>query len=340
MKAIRFLGERQLEVTHVPDPTPGSGEVVIEIKASGMCGSDLRTYRPPAGDRQLIIAGHEPCGVIAAVGPGVRPSQAKVGQRVMDHHYAGCGACIHCRGGWTQMCEEGSIVYGSYGGDGGHAQYMLAPAYTVVPMPEGMTFSAGAAVSCGTGTAYGGLRRLDVSGRDTVAIFGQGPVGLSGTILARAMGARVIAVDLVPARREAALALGADVVLDPAEVDVVEMVRELTRGRGVDCALECTSSPDARAAAVRGTRPFGRVCFVGMGGDLNVDVTNDIIKKQLTLMGSWTFTASGQAECAQFVMDREVDVDALFTDRWTLDDAEQAYRLFDGGESGKGVFLP
>ncbi len=123
-----------------------------------------------------------------------------------------------------------------------------------------------------------------------------------------------------------ALALGADVVLDPAEVDVVEMVRELTRGRGVDCALECTSSPDARAAAVRGTRPFGRVCFVGMGGDLNVDVTNDIIKKQLTLMGSWTFTASGQAECAQFVMDREVDVDALFTDRWTLDDAEQAYR--------------
>lgn len=338
MKAVRFLGDRQLEVTNLPDPTPGPGEVVIEIKASGMCGTDLRHYRAPAGDRTPIVAGHEPCGVVAAVGAGVSATQAKVGMRVMDHHYAGCGTCPRCRDGWTQMCEEGSIVFGNSGGDGAHAQYMLVPAYTVVPLPDGMTFTTGAAISCGTGTAYGGLRRLNVSGRDTVAIFGQGPVGLSGTQLARAMGARVIAVDIAAGRREAAARMGADLVIDPAEVDVVEAIREATGGRGAHCTLECTSSDVAREQAVKSTRAFGKVCFVGMGGDFHLDLTFDVIRKQLTLMGSWTFTARGQAECAEFVLERGVDVDALFTDRWKLDDAAAAYAHFDRGEGGKGVF--
>ena len=337
MKAVRFTGDRELEIAEIPDPTPDVGEVIIEIKASGMCGSDLHQYRAPKGSRAITIAGHEPCGVVAEIGPGVTDRQARIGQRVMDHHYGGCGACVHCRDGWTQMCEEGSVVYGNTG-DGAHAQYMKVPAYTLVAMPDDMSFSTGAAVSCGTGTAFGALQRLNLSGRDTIAIFGQGPVGLSGTQLSVAMGVRVIAVDIVEERRNMALEFGADAAIDPSDGTAVQHIQELTQGRGVDCALDCTSSPEARAQSVRACKPWGRACFVGMGGEVTFEVNNEIIKKQMTVMGSWTFSASGQADCARFVMERNVDVDALFTHRWKLEQAREAYQLFDAGKTGKGVF--
>src|SRR6516165_9204252 len=112
------------------------------------------------------------------------------------------------------MCLEGSIVYGA-NDHGGHAPYMKAPAYTVVPLLDELSFEAGAAISCGTGTAFGALRRLNLAGRDTIAIFGQGPVGLSATMLAKAMGARVIALDTNPQRLARAKDFGADEVVDP-----------------------------------------------------------------------------------------------------------------------------
>ena len=206
MKAIVFLGERKLELIEVPDPTPGPDEVVIEIKASGMCGSDLHHYRGPKKDT-LNIAGHEPCGIIAAVGTGVPEALAKVGNRVMDHHYSGCGVCKHCASGWSQMCLDGAIVFGG-AGDGAHARYMKAPAHTIVNLPDALSFKTGAAISCGTGTAYGALKRVDLLGDETIAIFGQGPVGLSATQLAKAMGARVIALDISADRRELAKQFG------------------------------------------------------------------------------------------------------------------------------------
>ena len=102
-----------------------------------------------------MIAGHEPCGVVAAVGTAVTDKEARIGKRVMDHHYDGCGNCKHCRAGWTQMCLEGPVVYGS-GGHGGHAKYMKVP---VLPLPDALSFVTGAAISCGTGTDWGALRR-------------------------------------------------------------------------------------------------------------------------------------------------------------------------------------
>src|SRR5262245_54678270 len=116
MKGVVFLGNRKLELREFPDPTPGPRDVILAIKASGMCGSDLHTYRaPPNPDGVVtggikraagVIAGHEPCGVVAAVGTAVTDKEARIGQRVMDHHYDGCGSCKHCRAGWTQMCLE------------------------------------------------------------------------------------------------------------------------------------------------------------------------------------------------------------------------------------------
>ncbi len=155
-------GDRQIELREFADPTPGPGEVVLEIKASGMCGSDLKLYRAAAGEAAkalgigesgAVIAGHEPCGVVVAVGAGVSERRARVGQRVMVHHYRGCGVCPHCSTGWMQLCVDGvAEVYGVTG-HGGHAPYMKAPARTLVNLPDQLSFETGAAISCGTGTA-------------------------------------------------------------------------------------------------------------------------------------------------------------------------------------------
>ena len=349
MKGVVFTGDRKLELRDFPDPTPGPGEVVLEIKASGMCGSDLHVYREAASPDdgaaggikrvQGVIAGHEPCGIIAAVGPGVSEKEATVGQRVMDHHYDGCGTCKHCRSGWTQMCLDGAVVYGT-GGHGAHAHYMTVPAHTLVPLPDELSFETGAAISCGTGTAWGALRRLNLQGGETIAIFGQGPVGLSATQLAAAMGARVIALDVAPERRKMAEDFGADVVIDALSNDPVEAIRDLTHGEGAHKTLDCSSAPEARAAAVRAARTWGWACFVGERGEVTLDVSPDLLRRQITLVGSWTFSKQGQAECAEFVAERKIDVDKLFTHRWKLDEAEEAYKLFDPQTTGKAVILP
>lgn len=349
MKGIVFPGNRKLEIMNFPDPTPGPGEVVLEIKASGMCGSDLKFYRAVGGASSLglgkvsgpIIAGHEPCGVVVAVGAGVAENQAKVGMRVMQHHYRGCGACDHCSTGWMQLCVEGvKEVYGVTG-HGAHAKYMKCPARTLVPLPDELSFETGAAISCGTGTAWGALQRLGLQGDHTIAIFGQGPVGLSATQLAHEMGARVIALDTSDERLARAKDMGADEVINPkSHEDVVQAIRDLTHGRGAHLALDASSSPQARAQAVRCVRTWGKVCFVGEGDSVTLDVSNDLLRRQVTLIGSWTFSTVGQAACARYVADRGVEVEKLFTHRWRLEQAKEAYELFDGQTAGKGVILP
>ncbi len=346
MQAVVFHGDRKLELMNFPDPSPGPGEVILEIKASGMCGSDLKFYRAVGGASALglgdldgpIIAGHEPCGIVAEVGRGVDKSLAKVGDRVMDHHYSGCGVCKHCREGWSQLCLDGITVYGATG-HGAHAKYMKVPAHTLIKLPEDLSFKTGAAISCGTGTAYGALKRLDLAGDETIVIFGQGPVGLSGTQLAKAMGARVIALDVSAERRQLAIDFGADIVIDPLDNDVVTAIKDHTRGEGAHKSLDCSSNAEARAQAVRCVRTWGKACYVGEGGDVNLDVSNDLIRRQVTLIGSWTFSKNGQAECASFVSERKIDVDGLFTHEFELKDAKHAYQLFDQQTTGKGVFL-
>jgi len=349
MKGVVFTGDRTLEIMTFADPTPGPGEVVLGMKASGMCGSDLHQYRRPKGQPRTgtglppnpdpTIAGHEPCGVVVAVGSGVSAAQAKIGDRRMVHQYQGCTRCSHCLSGWQQLCQEVPVkVYGN-NAHGGHAKYLKVPANTMVPLHEALSFTAGAAISCGSGTAYGALRRMNVSGRDTVAIFGQGPVGLAGTQFAKAMGARVIALDTNRQRLERAHEFGADEVIDPGSNDTVAAIKDLTHGRYADLSLDTSSNPDARLNAIRSTKVWGTMCFVGEGGDVTIDVSPHLLRRQMTLIASWTFSTLIQAECAQFCVDRKVDVDRLFTHRWRLDQADEAYKLFDKQSDGKGVFL-
>ena len=345
MKGVVFPGDRRIEVMDVPDPSPGPDDVVVEIKASGMCGSDLHFYRAAEGaeslglsvDDGLVIAGHEPCGVVAARGANVPDGIAAPGSRVMCHHYRGCGICATCRSGWQQLCREGIEVYGVTA-HGAHAPYMKAAADTMVPLPEPLSFAEGAAISCGTGTAYGALERMRLTGRDTLAVFGQGPVGLSAVIFAAEMGARVIALDISPERLALAKGFGASECIDASEGDPIPVLHDLTGGAGVSMAIDCSGSSEARVQAVRSTRTWGTVCFVGEGGTLTLDVSQDMLRRQLTIIGSWTFSSVGQSECANYVAERGIDLERIFTHRYTLDQAEEAYRLFDRQTTGKGVF--
>lgn len=345
MRGVVFLGERKLTLQEFPDPTPGPGRGRPRHQASGMCGSDLHPYRAAGnaaaslglGSGGPVIAGHEPCGVVAAVGPGVPADFAPVGARVTNHHYKGCGRCKHCRAGWSQLCRGGITVYGMTG-HGGHAPFMKVPAFTLVPLPDELSFEEGAAVSCGTGTAYGALKRIDVSGRDTLAVFGQGPVGLSATMLGRAMGARVIAVDVSAERLKLAKEFGADAVVNSKESDPVAAIHDL-HGEGAETTMDCTGVAEARVAAVRSAGTWGRVALVGEGGTTTFDVSQHLLRRQLTIHASWTFSAMGQAECARFVVDRKVPLKKLLTHRFKLDEADQAYRLFDTQTTGKGVFV-
>ena len=348
MRGAVFLGNRKVELRSLPDPTPGPGEVVIEMKASGMCGSDLKFYRAAPGEAQRalglggnaepFIAGHEPCGVVVARGPGVSEREAPIGQRVMDHHYSGCGVCPHCRVGWSQLCRAGITVYGVTA-HGGHADYLKVPARTLVPLPEELSFAEGAAVACGTGTAYGALRRMHLAGGDTLVVFGQGPVGLSATLLGVAMGARVIAVETSAERLKLATEFGADAAIDAAKENPIQAIRDLTGGEGAALALDCTGAAAARKAAVQCIRTCGTACYVGEGGDVTLDVSPDLLRRQVTLIGSWTFSAMGMLECARFIAERKIPLERIFSHRWRLEQADEAYRAFDTQSTGKGVFL-
>jgi threonine dehydrogenase-like Zn-dependent dehydrogenase len=348
MRGAVFLGNRKVELRTFPDPAPGPGEVVIQMKASGMCGSDLKFYRSPPGAAQAalglggsadpFIAGHEPCGVVVARGPGVSEREAPIGQRVMDHHYAGCGVCPHCRVGWSQLCRAGITVYGVTA-HGGHADYLKVPVRTIVELPEELSFAEGAAVACGTGTAFGALRRMHLAGGDTLAVFGQGPVGLSATLLGAAMGARVIAVETGAERLKLAKDFGADAAIDASNEDVSQKIYELTKGQGVDLALDCTGVAAARRAAVRCVKTWGTACYVGEGGDVTLDVSPDLLRRQVTLIGSWTFSAMGMLDCARFIAANKIDLEKIFSHRWRLEQADEAYRSFDTQTTGKGVFL-
>ncbi|WP_022683531.1 zinc-dependent alcohol dehydrogenase family protein [Sphingobium bisphenolivorans] len=338
MRGIVFLGDSKLDVATFPDPTPGPGEVVLEIKASGMCGSDLHFYRSSLTPEQAsVIRGHEPCGIVVAVGPGVTDPNAVVGARVMQHHYQGCSGCSDCHSGWPQMCStQRPVVYGT-DVHGAHAPYMVVPANTLVPLDERLSFEAGAAISCGTGTAWGAFDRMELSGRDTLAVFGQGPVGLSALLLAKAQGARVLAIDIDDSRLAVAKQMGADFVVNSRDGNAVEAIKDLTGG-GATKALETSGAKAAGDDALRCVRPWGTVGLVGLGSDLTFSLS-ELLRRQLKIVPSWTMSIQAQKACADFVIERGIDLDATFSDRWSIDQAEEAYANFNKQSGGKGVFL-
>lgn len=341
MRGIALVGDRKVAWVEVPDPAPGPNEVVIAVRASGLCGSDLHGYRAPAGPAGpaglRCIAGHEPAGEVVALGEGASTWQVAVGQRVMVHHYAGCNICDYCRTGWTQMCPQLRL----FGTDlnGGHAPYMVVPASTLVSLPNPLSYAAGAAISCGTGTAWGALQRLGELAGSTLIVFGQGPVGLSATMLAAALGVRVIAVDITDSRLARARELGAAATVNSATENLQEAILELTQGRGAAAAMETSGAGVAATGAMATVAPWGKVCFVGIGRDEVKFSVAELIRRQLSMSLSWSMSIVQQRACAKFIAERGLPIDTIFSHQWSLDQADEAYAEFDRQSAGKGVFV-
>lgn len=341
MPGVYLPGERRLEIREVPVPEPGYGQALVRMKASSICGSDLRAiYRPreqgtgPEAYRG-VIAGHEPAGQVEEIGPGV--TAVRPGDRVLVYHIAGCGLCHDCRSGWMISCSsERRAAYG-WQRDGGHATFLLAEERTLVALPDELSYLDGSLAACGLGTAYAACRRLQISGADRVLVTGLGPVGIGAAMIAQRLGAEVIGVEASAARRQLAEELGIDSVA--AADDVASVLAQRSDGHGFEVALDCSGNEAARRLCLGAAREWGRVGFVGEGGSVAFDVSPLVIHPQLTIVGSWVCSIGQMEELVELLVRWRLKPDRMVTHRFALTDAAEAYALADGGESGKVSFI-
>ena len=340
MRGVILPGNSTVEFRDYDVPVPGHGEVLIEMRASTICGSDIRAIyhqhvgKGPEGYRG-VIAGHEPCGRIAECGPGMR--RFKKGERVIIYHISGCGVCNDCRRGYMISCtsREFRRAYG-WQRDGGMARYMLAEEKDLVFLPEGLSYIDGAQVACGFGTVYEGLERIGISGNDTVLVTGLGPVGLAALMLAKAMGARtLIGIDSVKERMDLAQRLGLAGHLLKAGPDNVKEVMDLTGGMGCERTIDCSGSEQARFTCIKAARKWGRICFIGEGGTCAFQPSPDIMHDQKTIYGSWVTSIWKMEELVERLVRWGIHPEELVTHRFPLEKAGEAYETMAAGKCGK-----
>jgi threonine dehydrogenase-like Zn-dependent dehydrogenase len=341
MNGVVLPGDSTVEPVTRKVPEPGHRQVLLAMKASSICGSDIRAiYRQHLGHGpeayQGVIAGHEPCGQVVAVGPGCR--RLREGDRVVVYHISGCGVCDQCRSGYLIGCTDPSRAAYGWQRDGGHAEYLLADELTCLPLPDALSYVDGALVSCGFGTAYEALLRLGVSGRDSLLVTGLGPVGLAAAMLAKSLGAGpVVGTDVAEERLRLATKLGLVDTAVTADADAEAMLREVSGGRGFSTTLDCSGKASARHLALSSTATWGRCAFVGEGGDVSFDVSQLLIHRQVTLHGSWVTSTGHMAELLDRLERWQLEPSVIVTDRFGLTDADAAYRLADRGTAGKVV---
>lgn len=340
MKGAILPGNSTVEFRDFEVPQPGHGEVLIKVKASTICGSDIRCiYREHTGKGAEgyipgMVCGHEPCGIIEKVGPGMR--RFKVGDRVVVYHISGCGLCHDCRMGYMISCS--SPLRRAYGWqrNGGMAPYLLAEEKDLVALPDSLSYLDGAQVACGFGTTYEALEKIGVSGNDAVLVVGLGPVGLATLQLARAMGAnKLIGVEMSPTRVQLAKDLGlVDHVFIPGENTLADILA-LTGGLGVEKAVDTSASDAGRQLAIRATRSWGKIAFVGEGGTVHFNPSPDIIHGQKTIYGSWVTSIWRMEELVERIERWGIHPDKLVTHTFPLERASEAFALMASGECGK-----
>jgi threonine dehydrogenase-like Zn-dependent dehydrogenase len=333
-------GNSTVELRETSKPQPGHGEVLLRMKASTICGSDIRCIyhehlgKGPEG-YQGVIAGHEPCGQIVAAGPGCR--RFREGDRVIVYHISGCGVCNDCRRGYMISCTSPQYrrAYG-WQRDGGMADFMVAEEKDLIALPDELSYADGAQVACGFGTVYEGLQKIGICGDHDVLITGLGPVGLATAALCRKLGAnRIIGSDVLTERLELARRLGlCDDVL-PAGPANVSQVLDLTCGRGVERAIDCSANDAARATAIRATRKWGRIVFLGEGGRVEFNPSPDMIHDQKTIFGSWVTSTWLMEELVERLVRWNLHPASLITHRFPLDRVAEAYALMSSGRCGK-----
>jgi L-iditol 2-dehydrogenase len=335
MKIARITGTKQAEISEVAAPKACPELVVVKIHVAPMC-CEYKQYLD-GGDGAL---GHEAAGEVVEI---AQPCRVKIGDRVVVQPRYACGVCPLCLAGENIHCENQLDVSALTGSDYGtptYAQYIVKPDWLLTPIPEGMSYEHAAMACCGLGPTFGSQRLMNVDGFDTILIAGMGPVGLGGVINAKYRGARVLALETHPCRRELAGKLGADEVLDGTRDDVAKRILDLTEGRGVDKALDCTGISPVQRLLIDATRRKGEVAFVGEGKELSVSISKDMIRNGLTFRGVWHYPLQETPRILQIIRECPGAMDTLITHRFPLADVEKAFELQLTKECGKVLLLP
>jgi L-iditol 2-dehydrogenase len=328
VKSLHFVGNSRVEVIDVPEPTPTADQVVIDIKVSALCGSEMGVFRSPGG--RDGNPGHEFAGEIVDTNGH---DEFQVGDRVGAHVIVGCGTCDHCRTGNEIFCAH--MLPSGYA----HAERIAVSARHCLRIPDGMDWDTGVLVAGDAmGVAYHLTRRVGVVASDTVAVFGLGPVGLGVVALWSFLGARIIGVDMSPYRRKLAEKLGAWKTVEAGKANTIARLRKLTAGAGPDTCLECTGRPEAVAAAFEAARQGGKLGLVGEQGQACFNPSRDLIHKELNVYGAWYFRLSefpGMVElCRRGLKPRRV-----VTHRFPLEEAQRGYDLMAAQQCGKVLFV-
>lgn len=319
MKAALFVGEREVEVAQVDDPVlRHDDDVLVRVVRCAICGSDKGLYLNSGA--KPGVHGHEGAGVVVEVGSGVQRLQP--GDRVVIYDVIGCGDCDYCQRGQFTYCPDRR---GSVGGC--FAEMVVAPERNLIPIPDEQPFDRACLLSDAFGTPAKGVRKLGVGPEDTVVVFGCGPLGLNAVQIAKAYGAAVIACDLIDYRLEAAGELGAERALNGSNCDPVAVVRELT-GLGATKSIECSGSPVAERQAIECLRPAGRAVFLGECGKLQISPSEDLIRRDIEIMGSWYIHRDDFAVNLALMAQTDADPLRIVTHRESLDDIAEGFELF------------
>ncbi|MBE0408230.1 MAG: zinc-binding dehydrogenase [Anaerolineales bacterium] len=318
MRAIRLVEPgKPLELQEIEIPEVGANDVLVAVKAAGICHSDAhyRAGRSPVHPLPLTL-GHEVSGIVEQVGSEV--TSIKAGERVCLHYLVTCGECEYCQRGSEQFCKSGSMI-GKYR-DGGYAEYIRIPARSVFVLPDEVPFEQGAIMMCSSATSLHAINKSRLKPGESVAVFGVGGLGISAIQLARAYGAElVLAVDINPAKLEKAAHYGA-VPVNARETDPVAEIKRLTGGRGVDVALELIGLPLTMQQSVQSLAVLGRAAVAGLTEEsFQIAPYQEVINKEAELIGVSDHLAQEIPQLLTWASSGKLDLSAVISQTIPLD---------------------
>ena len=336
MLKAAITGTRKAELVEAPTPQAKEDWALVKVHATPMCTE----YKAFIAGHESAYLGHEAAGEVVEV---AQPGHVEVGDRVVVMPQWPCGKCALCIAGDYIHCQN-SYDYAAFSGTpegrATYAQYLLKPSWILCKIPEDMSYEMASLALCGLGPSFGALEQMQVDAFDTVLITGLGAVGLGGVVNAKFRGAFVIGVESIPYRVERAKMLGADVVLDPTDETALEQVMRLTDGLGVDRALDCSGVVAAQRFCIDATRRRGEVAFVGeCGQELGIRVSPDMIRKGLTIRGSWHYNLSLYPKIVQVIQESPV-VDQLISHVMPMSQIQEAFELSASHECAKIILNP
>lgn len=341
MKALVKLkkGYGNIEICEMPEPICGEGDVKIEVKAVGLCGSDLHIMHDALPYTPPVILGHEFCGRVAEVGTKV--TGFKVGDRVVAENVSlSCGVCSLCQTGHYAICAQRSAQ--GLNRDGGFAKYIVCQENFVFKIPDNISFEEGALLEPLTCCVHGVIEQCKVRAGDIVLVSGPGSIGLLTAMVAKAEGGFVVmtGTDDDKDKLQLALELGVDKVVNIEKEALNQVVAELTRGRGVDVVLECSGAEAAVNSGLNILKQRGRFTQVGLFGkqiNLNLDL---ITMKEIRLEGTLSHTRDAWLRGIRLIEEGKIDLKPLLTHKYSVLEWEKAFETFQRRKCIKIVLIP